>query len=30
MHRLDARHLKPAETIRQLDKDKAAMKGVMR
>ena len=30
MHRLDAQHLKPAETIRQLDKDKAAMKGVMR
>jgi uncharacterized membrane protein YqjE len=30
MHRLDARHLKPVETIRQLDKDKAAMKGAMR
>jgi fatty acid desaturase len=30
MHRLDAGHLKPAETIRQLDKDKAAVKGVMR
>ena len=27
MHRLDARHLRPAETIRQFDKDKAAMKG---
>ena len=30
MHRLDVRHLKPAETIRQLDKDKAAMKGIVR
>ena len=30
MHRLDARHLKPVETIRQLDKDKAAVKGAMR
>ena len=30
MHRLDARHLKPAETIRQLDKDKDAMKGIVR
>lgn len=30
MHRLDARHLKPGETIRQLDKDKAAMKGIVR
>jgi len=30
LRRLDARHLKPVETIRQLDKDKAAMKGVMR
>lgn len=30
VHRLDARHLKPAETIRQFDKDKAAMKGIVR
>lgn len=30
MHRLDARHLKPVETIRQLEKDKAAVKGMAR
>jgi hypothetical protein len=30
MHRLDARHLKPAETIRQLEKDTAAVKGMAR
>jgi len=30
MHRLDVRHLKPVETIRQLDKDKAALKGAVR
>jgi uncharacterized membrane protein YqjE len=30
MQRLDARHLKPTETIRQLEKDKTAMKGIVR
>jgi len=30
MHRLDARHLKLAETLRQLEKDKVAMKGIVR
>jgi hypothetical protein len=30
MNRLDARHLAPRETLRQLEKDKDAMKGMVR